>query len=194
MYQYNTNSSLPTTHITLDVENCIRLRGDIRTAFNRGDFTILPKCGSYYIHFLRRTRDYGDLYHNRKSYDIKVGPEFLFAHFAWTILPMASTFASRAGTHILVRSSSEDTWREAVVSATNPTKRRRTYDDDDPPDEPPTPPNPQEIHPTAGFTGPPIGSSPNSGDFNHPPSPPTTLSTEQFHPKSLAKSRMGDLS
>lgn len=192
MYQYNTNSSLPTTQITLDVENCIRLRGDIRTAFNRGDFTILPKCGSYYIHFLRRTGDYGDLYHNRKSYDIKVGPEFLFAHFAWTILPMASTFASRAGTHILVYSSSEDTWKETVVSTTN-SKRRRTYDAD-PFDEPSTPTNPQGTHSTAGFTGFSTGLSLNSGGFNYPSSPSTTLSTEQSQTKSPAKSRMGDLS
>lgn len=193
MYQYNTNSSLPTTHITLDVENCIRLRGDIRTAFNRGDFTILPKCGSYYIHFLRRTGDYGNLYHNRKSYDIKVGPEFLFAHFAWTILPMASTFARRAGTHILVRSSSEDTWKETVVSTTHSIKRRRTHDADSF-DEPSTPINSQENYSVTGFTEPPTGPSPNFDFFDYPSSPSTTLSAKQFHLKDPTRSRMGNLS
>lgn len=128
MHQYNLNLSLTSSYLTSDVENCLRLRGDVHTALDRGDFVIVPKCGSSYVHMLKRTVEYGRLYHNRATQDIHVTCEFLYARFAWAIIPMASVFASKEGVLIQNYDSASNSWKTGVVTPPLqqvPNKRRR---------------------------------------------------------------------
>lgn len=82
MQQYNLNLTLSSPYITPDIENCLRLHGDVHTALDRGDFVFVPKCGSSYVNTLKRTSEYGRLYHNRATQDIRVTCAFLYARFA----------------------------------------------------------------------------------------------------------------
>lgn len=124
MQQYNLNLTLSSAYITSDIENCLRLRGDVHTSLDRGDFVIVPKCGSSYVNMLKRTVEYGRLYHNRATQDIHVTCEFLYARFAWAVLPMASVFASREGVHVQNYDSASNSWQPALAQQA-PNKRRR---------------------------------------------------------------------
>lgn len=124
MQQYNLNLTLSSAYITSDIENCLRLRGDVHTAFDRGDFVFVPKCGSSYVNMLKRTVEYGRLYHNRATQDIRVTSEFLYARFAWAVLPMASVFASKEGVRVQNYDSASNSWQPALAQPA-PNKRRR---------------------------------------------------------------------
>lgn len=125
---YNLNNKLPSRLLTSDMQNCIRLRQDIHTQFDTGCFVFIPKCGSSHIHFLMLSHDYGRLYHNRESELIAVPAAFLYARFAWAILPLAQAFTSRVGVKVCVWCAVENDWVEKEVVADpprSPAKRLR---------------------------------------------------------------------
>lgn len=78
---------------TPDIGNGIRLH----LLFDSRAFIIIPKASTWRVHFLNITTDYGRLFHNRKTLTITLPREFMFARFAWAVIPFAKGFATRLG-------------------------------------------------------------------------------------------------
>lgn len=111
---YNLNAGLPSELLTSDVNNCLRLRNDIHSQLDSGNFVFVPKCGTSCIHFLTPTQEYGRLLHNRKTEEFYVAPEFVYARFAWAVLPLAQAFAAKVGVKLRVWDVINHTWKETL--------------------------------------------------------------------------------
>lgn len=111
---YNLNAGLPSHLLTSDIQNCLRLRSDIHSQLDAGNFVFVPKCGTSCIHFLTPTHEYGRLLHNRKTEEFDVAPEFVYARFAWAVLPLAQAFAAKIGVKLRVWSTAQHTWEEIL--------------------------------------------------------------------------------
>ncbi|KAL0630932.1 hypothetical protein Q9L58_010220, partial [Maublancomyces gigas] len=111
---YNLNAGLPNHLLTSDIQNCLRLRSDIHSQLDAGNFVFVPKCGTSCIHFLTPTHEYGRLLHNRKTEEFNVAPEFVYARFAWAVLPLAQAFAAKIGVKLRVWSTAQHSWEEIL--------------------------------------------------------------------------------
>lgn len=74
-----------------DDANIMLLRADLHRSFDKRRFTFLPKKGVMVTHvfeseFLR------DKYHNAELNKTYIAPQYFFARFAWTILPLLKPF------------------------------------------------------------------------------------------------------
>lgn len=88
MQEYNSNISLSRRSLIDDKANSISLRCDIHQSFNRGNFVIVRKDGSWVAHFLKLTNSLGRMYHDRKVHvNAAVSPHFLLVRFAWALFP-----------------------------------------------------------------------------------------------------------
>lgn len=128
MEVYNLNASLPKHLLTSDIENCICLRTDIHSLWDSAAFVFVPKCASSRMHFLTVTRQYGPLLHNRQTEEFRVSNEFLYARFAWAVLPVAQTFAAKVGVKVSVWNGDQNVWVDRVNEPDvprSPRKRQR---------------------------------------------------------------------
>lgn len=80
-----------------DVNNGILLRSDLQYMFDQKVFCPVVKAGKIVSHYLKRTNEMGNLYHNA---ELRItGPsrpvEFLWTRFAWSILPRVGNLKDR---------------------------------------------------------------------------------------------------
>lgn len=116
MEVYNRNTKLPSSLITSDIENLLCLRTDIHMQLDSGNLVFVPKANTSRVHFLTETRQYGPMLHNRETEQFRIAPEFLYARFAWAVLPLAQTFAEKSGVKIRVWSAQQSRWEDKVNS------------------------------------------------------------------------------
>jgi hypothetical protein len=92
MTVYNSN---PTSGLD-DVANCILLREDLHTGFDKPMFVFVPKKNGatleFVLYLLSHSVEYERLYHNHALHKLCVRVELLFARFAWSIFPLLYTF------------------------------------------------------------------------------------------------------
>lgn len=142
MYQFNLNATLSEQYLTCDVSNCIRLRQDMHSLFDRNFFVLVPKNGVPVVHFLAKGINYSRMYHGRATAALNVNPAFLYARFGWAVLPLIVHFARRDDVWIKVYNEETAQWeittagavlvqQAAVKTPTIP--RRRAGDESDPP-------------------------------------------------------------
>lgn len=134
---YNRNPQLKSPLITCDTRNCLRLRSDIRNQLDLGAFVFVPKCGTSRIHFLAETQEYGRLLHNRETEEFCLGPQFVYARFAWAVLHLAQPFREKDGMKLHAWNAERNEWEGKAVNtsaspkvhtyatARSPQKRRR---------------------------------------------------------------------
>jgi hypothetical protein len=82
---YYLGDTLPLHHAP---RNLCCLRYDLYMGgFDQGQFVVVPKCGNLVVHFLRRSEEAGNLYHNAGfNHKNQVAPEALYARFAWALI------------------------------------------------------------------------------------------------------------
>jgi len=145
---YNLNQMLPRHHTINDISNAISLRWDVHRAFDDRKFVILPKEGSWVIHFLSPTKDLGKLYHNTA---VRLPPNVattnLLARFAWSIFHSLRLLDGRGRRHLRLRTEEngrileivkdvnlQDWHRSQAQSSSrsiSPKKRRHLSEDDE---------------------------------------------------------------
>lgn len=125
MEVYNLNASLPKHLLTSDIDNCICLRTDIHSLWDSAAFVFVPKCKSSRMHFLTVTRQYGPLLHNRETEEFRISYEFLYARFAWAVLPLAQTFAAKVGVKVCVWNAEQNGWVDKVNEPEVPRSPRK---------------------------------------------------------------------
>ena len=75
-----------------DSRNLFALRYDLQLSqFDQAQFVIVPKFGTFVVHFLRRSQESAHRYHNTK-FDHKrvLSHELLYARFAWALIRIVS--------------------------------------------------------------------------------------------------------
>lgn len=112
---YNRNPQLKDPLITSDTRNCLRLRIDIRSQFDSGAVTFVPKCGTSRAHFFTETKQYGPLLHNRETEEFWVAAQFVYSRFAWAVLKLAQSFGAKHGMKAHVWSAERNDWEEKVL-------------------------------------------------------------------------------
>ncbi|KAH8146894.1 uncharacterized protein LAJ45_08973 [Morchella importuna] len=118
MHLYNLNSTLTTPYRTSDIRNCLRLRQDLHTLFDTGAFAFVPKEGKIVIHFLTMGLNYCKTFHNRATESLMMHPAFIYARFAWAILPHATSFTSKKSTRITVFNEETERWEVTTAGET----------------------------------------------------------------------------
>lgn len=116
---YNRNPQLRNPLITSDTRNCLRLRIDIRSQFDSGAVTFVPKCGTSRAHFFTETKQYGPLLHNRETEEFCVAAQFVYARFAWAVLKLAQSFG---GMKARVWSAERNDWVEKMLEDSTSSK------------------------------------------------------------------------
>jgi hypothetical protein len=77
-------------HINQDQYNLFTLRADLHLNFDQGAFVFIPKSGQQRIHFLKRVRQSGVLYHDTLFNDHdRLARGFMLAHFGWAVIRLA---------------------------------------------------------------------------------------------------------
>ncbi|KAL9593325.1 MAG: hypothetical protein Q9219_007604 [cf. Caloplaca sp. 3 TL-2023] len=93
MNRYNLNPDLTPDGAVDDISNATAMRADIHTAYDDSFFVIVPKEGSWTVHFTKATRHLGSLYHNtRVGLHPDISVEHMYSRFAWTIFPLVKYF------------------------------------------------------------------------------------------------------
>lgn len=139
MFQFNLNSALTQQYVTCDLSNCLRLRQDLHALFDTKAFVLVPKNGLPVVHFLAKGLDYCKKFHNRTTGSLAVQPAFLYARFAWAILPLTANFTGRRDVRLSVYNEDTAAWEPTtagdfarkVSAEATPTKRRRRARDED---------------------------------------------------------------
>ncbi|KAH0541387.1 hypothetical protein FGG08_004151 [Glutinoglossum americanum] len=104
MYEYNAQTQLSAASVTDDKQNCLTLRLDLHSTFDRRKFVFVPKGGALVTHFLQPTSCYGRIYHNTTTHPIlNVSIEFFLARLAWAILPSIRMFLEPGIERLLIR-------------------------------------------------------------------------------------------
>lgn len=75
-----------------DDANIMLLRADLHRSFDKRRFTFLPKQQGILVTHVFESESLRDLYHNVKLNQTYIAPEYLFARFAWTVLPLIKKF------------------------------------------------------------------------------------------------------
>lgn len=99
---YNLNHTLTGRYLMCDLQNCILIRQDLQTVFDSKAFVLVPKMGTMYLHFLKYGPNYAPMFHNSTAVKMDIAAEFLYARFAWAVLPLVMSFASRPEVRIKV--------------------------------------------------------------------------------------------
>lgn len=107
---YNLNRGLHGRYVTSDVQNCVLIRQDLLTIFDSKAFVLVPKMGTMFVHFVKNGPNYAPAYHNCTTVKMDVAAEFLYARFAWAILPLVSNFASKPQVRIKVFNPDISDW------------------------------------------------------------------------------------
>lgn len=107
---YNLNQGLSGRYLTCDIQNCILIREDLHTVFDSGAFALVPKMGTMYVHFLKHGPNYAPVFHNCTTVKMDIAAEFLYARFAWAVLPLVKNFASRPEVRIKVFNPDITNW------------------------------------------------------------------------------------
>lgn len=110
MGKYRTSNRRPDDHTTKSLDNMILLRSDIHGLFDQQQIAFLPKPAqdtdqySMVAHILvsSRSTELVDLYHNVPLLQLTNIPlEYLFARFAWSVMPLLSTFLRQGSPRVL---------------------------------------------------------------------------------------------
>lgn len=66
------------------------MKADLRLAFDLGAFVFVPKSGQLRIHFLKRVRQSGVLFHDTVGDDHNpLARRFMLARFGWAVIKLA---------------------------------------------------------------------------------------------------------
>ena len=94
-----------------DDDNMIRMRKDLHQAlFDQKCFVIVPRRGVPVVFFLKRVAETLLLYHGRQTAPLLVKSAFLYARYAWTVLPQAEIAASIGELKVKVYNNTTKTW------------------------------------------------------------------------------------
>ncbi|KAI4090079.1 MAG: hypothetical protein LQ344_004950 [Seirophora lacunosa] len=85
-----------------DDANTMLLRADLHRAFDKRRFTFLPKKECTLVTHIFESESLRDIYHNVALNTTYNAPEYLFARFAWTILPLVKQFLRRRRNRLLL--------------------------------------------------------------------------------------------
>lgn len=116
MRRYNARLDISGDVITDDIANALAMRADIHRAFDECKFALARKSGRWTVHFLEKTYDLGQMYHNRPIEVTEgVSPEFILTRFAWAIFPLVKAFMEHGPERVVkVREQCEDGFHEIV--------------------------------------------------------------------------------
>lgn len=78
-----------------DPRNIFALRWDISFQFDSGNLVIVPMAGRMVVHFIGKSHESANLYHNQPFNTSNLSHEFLYARFAWAVIKNADTVADR---------------------------------------------------------------------------------------------------
>ncbi|KIL63517.1 hypothetical protein M378DRAFT_25012 [Amanita muscaria Koide BX008] len=79
-----------------DPRNLFALRWDIHTfQFDSGNLVIVPMAGRMVVHFIGKSHESANLYHNQPFDTSNLSHEFLYARFAWAVIKNADAMADR---------------------------------------------------------------------------------------------------
>lgn len=87
MFQYSP-FAMSASNATDDTSNCILLRSDLHTSFDKRNFALVPKGDTWVVHVFvpGRTGETARLYHNVSLQPLtEIKTEYLFTRFAWTV-------------------------------------------------------------------------------------------------------------
>lgn len=112
-----------------DVNNGILLRRDLHIIFDQKVFRPVAKAGKVVSHYLERTKEMRNLYHNADIRMPGTSPpvQFLGSRFAWWILPHVGNFKDRL--RLIGRISVEENNEVSIAAAT---KQARKHDETSP--------------------------------------------------------------
>lgn len=109
MYRYVFDPTRQNQSAMSDVNNLMLLRADIHKSFNTEQkFVFCPKkpepnASNMVVHLTSYSEEYAWLYHNTISYSLdSISREYLFARFAWAILPKVEPFLLRNVERLLI--------------------------------------------------------------------------------------------
>ena len=93
-------------NVTDDKSNCLLLREDLHTSFDKMRFVFVPKESptgmSLVTHMLVEARQHCEQYHNAKLHPIGVSREFLLVRFAWAIFPLLTNWLQQGHQRLLL--------------------------------------------------------------------------------------------
>ena len=85
-----------------DDANTMLLRADLHRSFDRRRFIFLPKKPGAIVTHVLESESLRDIYHNVQLNTTYIAPEYFFARFAWTILPLLKPFLARGQPRLLL--------------------------------------------------------------------------------------------
>lgn len=102
MNLFGSNPALSRADSIHDVRNGILLRADLHFALDMHKLTFCVKEGKVLAHFLQPTTDLGCEFHNVELRPVvDAAPEYFFARFAMTVIPLVRNFAGAPGRRVL---------------------------------------------------------------------------------------------
>ena len=128
-------------NVTDDKSNCLLLREDLHTSFDKMRFAFVPKESptgmSLVTHMLVQAGQHCEQYHNAKLHPIGVSCEFLLVRFAWTIFPLLTNWLQQGHQRLLLLAENEESeevdshrcfslgleWSAPASRTPSPTKR-----------------------------------------------------------------------
>lgn len=98
-----------------DPANSLLLRADLHCSFDKLQFIFVPKASGVLVtHILNENIELCSLYHNATLHQAGVGPQFLFARFAWAIFPVLKGFIQKGQRRLLkLATEQEERWVDA---------------------------------------------------------------------------------
>jgi hypothetical protein len=85
-----------------DDANTMLLRADLHRSFDKRRFTFLPKKQGVFVTHVLESESLRDTYHNVELNTNYIAPEYFFARFAWTVLPLLRPFLRRGQRRLLL--------------------------------------------------------------------------------------------
>ncbi len=119
MSQYGVQGAVGAASVD-DIGNYILLRNDVHHIFDSKCFAIVPKASTLLVHLtaLRRNDELMQLYHNVTLQPLVGIPiEYIFARFAWTVLPLTRAFTT-GGPKRWLRIRAADGWKLVEYTGT----------------------------------------------------------------------------
>ena len=117
MWVWNQNQNLNNTNRTRDPANCVLLRSDLHKTFDDRIWVFYPKERDTFVaHFLQTAPDQAALYHNVATHSLQCEPRFLYARFAWAILPSLGGYLSGSKPRrVKIWNETDADWKEEVL-------------------------------------------------------------------------------
>lgn len=85
-----------------DDANTMLLRADLHRSFDKRRFTFLPKRHDTIVTHVFGSESLRDIYHNVELNTTYIAPQYFFARFAWTILPLLRPFLKCGHSRLLL--------------------------------------------------------------------------------------------